>query len=153
MGIKLPPAPPLSNLGFEDPAWQRWFTMIGSYGTILPGSTSSTAWSSITLPTVNAGYFFSGPTSGTATASFRQIASSDIPTNLSITSITLSSSITGQTLKLTGATPTVASGQVGLGTTVSTSATAGTVAVPAQAAGFLEVNIGGTMYKVPYYNI
>jgi len=53
---------------------------------------------------------------------------------------------------LTGAPPTVGAGQVGLGTTTATSATAGANgAVPAQVAGYLVVNIGGTNFKIPYF--
>ena len=57
-------------------------------------------------------------------------------------------------LSLSGATPTVASGQIGIGASTSTTATAGGGAsLPATVAGFLEVNLGGTMVKVPYYSV
>lgn len=54
---------------------------------------------------------------------------------------------------LTSAAPTVASGQVGLGSTTATSATAGTNgAVPAQVAGYLIINVAGTVQKIPFFN-
>jgi hypothetical protein len=53
---------------------------------------------------------------------------------------------------LTSATPTVSSGQLGIGTTTATTATAGAQTLPAQPAGFLVLNLGGTAIKVPYYN-
>lgn len=57
------------------------------------------------------------------------------------------------TLAVSGGTPTVLAGQVGLGTTTAASATAGAATLPANPVGFLEVNIGGTMYKIPYYAV
>jgi hypothetical protein len=54
-------------------------------------------------------------------------------------------------LVLNSATPTVASGQVGLGSTTADTATAGSASLPDAPVGFLEVNIGGTVYKIPYY--
>ena len=42
---------------------------------------------------------------------------------------------------------------IGMSNATSTSATAGTSGVlPAQVAGYTTVNIGGTNYKIPYYN-
>lgn len=60
--------------------------------------------------------------------------------------------ITTLPLVLTNTTPTVAAGQVGLGVTNFTSASAGAYAVPSGAAGFLAINIGGTFYRLAYYN-
>lgn len=55
---------------------------------------------------------------------------------------------------LEAAAPTVAANRVGLGNGTATSATAGANgAVPAQVAGYLIVNIGGTNFKLPYFNI
>ena len=54
---------------------------------------------------------------------------------------------------LTAAAPTVSAGQVGLGSTTATSATAGSNgAVPAQVAGYIIANVGGTTVKIPYFN-
>jgi hypothetical protein len=52
-----------------------------------------------------------------------------------------------------GATPTVSTGQLGLGVTTATTATAGSNTLPANPVGFLEINLGGTMYKLPYYAV
>jgi hypothetical protein len=56
------------------------------------------------------------------------------------------------TTDLSGATPSVASGHLGLGDTTATTATAGSITLPTQAAGYLVVNIGGTVEKIPYYS-
>ena len=58
-----------------------------------------------------------------------------------------------QTLALP--TPTVAAGQVGIGTTTSTTVgAAGTAAaLPAAPVGYLEINVGGTAYLIPYYTV
>jgi hypothetical protein len=59
---------------------------------------------------------------------------------------------TALTNTVTGATPTVSAGQLAMGTTTATSATAGTSGdVPAQVLGYLVMNLGGTAIKVPYY--
>lgn len=52
---------------------------------------------------------------------------------------------------ITGATPTVSSGQLGLGTTTATTATAGSATLPSLPVGFLDMNLGGTTIKIPYY--
>lgn len=54
-------------------------------------------------------------------------------------------------LVISGATPTVTGGHIGFGTTTSSTATAGAISSPGNFAGFLEVNIGGTVYKLPYF--
>jgi len=55
---------------------------------------------------------------------------------------------------ITGATPTVAAGSVGLGTTTSTTvgAAGAAAALPATPTGYLVFNLGGTAFKLPYYN-
>jgi len=81
-----------------------------------------------------------------------------ITPNAVITAPTSGQTITGFGLTLpnemlTAAAPTVAAAQVGLGSTVATTATAGTNgAAPAQVAGYLIINVAGTVQKVPYYN-
>jgi hypothetical protein len=49
--------------------------------------------------------------------------------------------------------PTVSYGQIGFGKTTATTATAGSATLPAGPVGFLEVNIDGTVYKLPYYAV
>lgn len=57
-------------------------------------------------------------------------------------------------LTLIQAAPTVAASQIGFGSTVSTSATAGTHgAAPAQVVGYIIINVAGTQMKIPYYNV
>jgi hypothetical protein len=55
------------------------------------------------------------------------------------------------TLTLDSAAPTVGAGQLGLGATTATTATAGSETLPAAPLGFLVLNLGGTPVKVPYY--
>jgi hypothetical protein len=50
------------------------------------------------------------------------------------------------------AAPTVGAGQVGIGNGTATTATAGAQTLPANPAGFLVININGTLQKIPYYN-
>jgi hypothetical protein len=51
-----------------------------------------------------------------------------------------------------GAAPSVAANQVGFGGTTAEIATAGTSgALPAQVAGYLIINVGGTQRKIPFY--
>jgi hypothetical protein len=42
---------------------------------------------------------------------------------------------------------------VQFGVTTAASATAGAATLPANPVGFLEINIGGTVYKLPYYAV
>jgi hypothetical protein len=59
----------------------------------------------------------------------------------------------GGALTLTSAAPTVAAGQISLGATTATTATAGSNGdVPAQVVGYLIANLAGTAVKIPYYN-
>lgn len=59
---------------------------------------------------------------------------------------------TALTLTITAATPTVAAGKLGIGTTTATSANTGANgATPAQVLGYLVMNLAGTPIKVPYY--
>lgn len=58
----------------------------------------------------------------------------------------------GQSVEINQATPTVSAGQIGVGTTTATTATAGTNGpVPPQVVGYLVINIGGTPFKLPYF--
>ncbi len=62
-------------------------------------------------------------------------------------------SIYGAQMVLTDITPVVAAGQIGFGTSTATTAstTTGGATLPAKAAGYLEINIAGTVRKMPYY--
>lgn len=61
---------------------------------------------------------------------------------------------TNSTVTLTAAAPTVAAGQVGLGSTTAATATAGAGgAVPATVQAYLIINIAGTQFKVPYFAV
>jgi hypothetical protein len=58
------------------------------------------------------------------------------------------------TLACSGPTPTGGEGIVSFGTTTALTAGAGTNgATPAQVAGYLEIDIAGTKYKLPYYPV
>ena len=82
----------------------------------------------------------------------------DVPTKVSADSTYQASGTDGEfiyglkRLVATGATPTVNAGQIGFGTTTTTSATAGTNgAIPSAVAGYLTINLGGNNVKVPYF--
>jgi len=63
-------------------------------------------------------------------------------------------SVRANNLKVFGPTPVVAASEVGFGNSTSRTATTGDAgSVPSQVAGYLVVNIGGTNYKLPYYNV
>lgn len=63
-----------------------------------------------------------------------------------------SGSTTGPSVVVTGATPVAAAGQLAIGSTVSSTATAGTgAAAPSTVQGYLEMNYAGTVVKVPYF--
>ena len=56
-------------------------------------------------------------------------------------------------LTVSGAPAVATSGQVSFGASTATSATGGSSgAPPTNVAGYLEINVGGTVYKLPYYN-
>lgn len=57
------------------------------------------------------------------------------------------------TIRMTAATPTVSAGQVGFGnvTASTVGAAGGASALPATPSGYLQINIAGTMFKLPYY--
>jgi hypothetical protein len=64
---------------------------------------------------------------------------------------TFSGTVTEPNAVLTGATPAVAAGQLGLGASTAATATAGAGTLPATPVGFLVFNLAGTVVKVPYY--
>jgi hypothetical protein len=56
------------------------------------------------------------------------------------------------TATVTAATPTGATGGVQFGTTTTNTVAAGSgTALPATPQGYLSVNIGGTVYNIPYF--
>lgn len=55
-------------------------------------------------------------------------------------------------LTLNGAAPSTPAGVLGLGNGTAASATAGADTLPANPAGFLVANLGGTPIKIPFYN-
>jgi hypothetical protein len=103
---------------------------------------------------------FNGATSGTTTLQPTAAASGTLTlpaatdtlvgkaTTDTLTNKTLTAPVVG------GTAPTVSAGQVGLGgvTTTTVGAAGGASALPATPVGYLTVNIGGTNYKIPYFN-
>ena len=67
--------------------------------------------------------------------------------------VTARSGLVAPTGTYTGATPTVSSGQVGFGVSTASTASGGSATLPVNPVGFLEVNISGTTYKLPYYAV
>lgn len=65
--------------------------------------------------------------------------------------LTASASVTGQNLKITGGAASMPAGQVCIGNTTASTATAGTATLPSAPAQFLSVFVGSTVYKIPMY--
>lgn len=61
----------------------------------------------------------------------------------------------GGSVVLTAVAPTVTAGQIGLGSTTNFTigANGGAAGLTALPVGYIVVNVGGTAYQVPYYNI
>jgi hypothetical protein len=66
--------------------------------------------------------------------------------------LTSSGAATFLTATITGAAPSVTTGQLGIGSSTVTTATAGAATLPANPLGFLTWNLAGTAVKVPYYS-
>jgi hypothetical protein len=64
---------------------------------------------------------------------------------------TFSGTVTEPVAVLTGATPAVSVGQLGLGMTTSATATGGAGTLPAAPVAFIVINVAGTTGKIPYY--
>jgi hypothetical protein len=57
-------------------------------------------------------------------------------------------------VEIAGPTPTTLGGSgIALGATTATSASAGSASLPSAPEGFLEINIAGTVRKIPYYAV
>lgn len=63
-------------------------------------------------------------------------------------------SITPGQVTLTDPAVTVQTGELSIGATTATTvgAAGGAAALPANPVGYININVGGTAYKVPYYN-
>lgn len=71
-----------------------------------------------------------------------------------LASVTTAGQVTAASAVLTTAAPIVASGQVGFGSTISSTvgATGAAAALPANPSGYLVINVNGTPVKIPYYS-
>jgi hypothetical protein len=127
----------------------------GTSYVIATGGTDSKIWDStiinatqFALRTVN--------DADNSTVNWLRVTRSGItPTAIDFIATAMTTSGTSQATGLiaTAAAPTVAAGQVGYGATTATTATTtvGGVALPALVAGFLVINVAGTVRKVPFY--
>lgn len=87
------------------------------------------------------------------------VSVADVSSTISTTSTYRASGADGEfivglkNLVANGPTPTGTAGQIGIGTTTASSATAGgNGAVPAAVAGYLVIDLSGSKVKVPYFN-
>jgi len=132
----LPPIP-REQIG-EVYSWRDWFNKLGTY--IQTAQTGGNAWTII-----------QGGTGATTADGARS--------NLGIGSIGTQNynnvAITGGSLDSVNITSSAVSGTVSLTNTTSTTVgAAGTAsALPSLPVGYVVINIGGTNYKLPYYNI
>lgn len=74
-----------------------------------------------------------------------------IDVNISTDLVSLPYGVATATINLTAAAPTTTTGQLGLGSTTSATATAGSATLPGFPVGFLIANLAGTAIKIPYY--
>ncbi|MFM7012458.1 MAG: glycosyl hydrolase family 28-related protein [Betaproteobacteria bacterium] len=88
------------------------------------------------------------------------VESSDTNADLTLTpkgtgAVGTAANYRGNALTVTGATPTGTGSQISFGTTVGSTvgAAGGASALPATPAGYMEIDIGGTKRKVPYYPV
>ena len=77
------------------------------------------------------------------------------PSTGAFTTLSATSGTTTNTLVVTAAAPTVAVSEVGFGSSTSTTvgAAGGGAALPDTPVGYLIINVAGTNYKMPYYNM
>ena len=146
MGVNnLPPIPqdPIE----ENARWRTWFLNLGSYiqqtqvgGVVLTILQGGTGASSAAGARQNLGL----GTMATENSNSVAITGGSI-TGTTVSNVAITNSpISGSTV----------SGTVSLTNTTATSATAGTHgAIPSQVVGYVIVNINGTNYKLPYYNV
>lgn len=173
--VQVPIAPLVDDKKGVTVPWHYFFTQVGQY--VNAGLTAGTGITlasniiSLSNTGVTATTYGSPSTVSSITVNLQgQITSaSSVPIVISYANVTglgtiatqsaSAVNITGGTISVpsytaTGATPVVSTGQLGIGTTTATTATAGgTGALPATVLGYLEVNLGGTMVKVPYYSV
>jgi hypothetical protein len=109
------------------------------------------------VSTVAANLVFAGATSGVGQTppGFRLLVIADLPFTGTASSTTFArgDGTWVNPIILTVAAPTVAASQIGLGNGTSGTATAGAATLPANPVGFVIINIAGTNYKLPYYNV
>jgi len=137
---------------FNGSAWQKVdggdtsvvssLTVTGLTG-YMYANNSSAVTASVTIP--NAGLANSTATLGNATITLGSTTTS--VGNLTLTNATLSSS----NVTITGGSINVQS--TNITSTTSSTATYGTASLPLQPLGFLEVDLNGTVVKVPYYAV
>ncbi|MBA0088164.1 MAG: hypothetical protein HRJ53_24530 [Acidobacteria bacterium Pan2503] len=77
----------------------------------------------------------------------------NVANNLVIASIDTGGNVLGASVIAYSNAPAVGAGNVAIGGTTATTATAGANgAVPAQVAGYININVAGTAMKLPYFN-
>jgi len=137
---------------FNGSAWQKVdggdtsvvssLTVTGLTG-YMYANNSSAVTASVTIP--NAGLANSTATLGNATITLGSTTTS--VGNLTLTNATLSSS----NVTITGGSINVQS--TNITSTTSSTATYGTASLPLQPLGFIQVDLNGTVVKVPYYAV
>jgi hypothetical protein len=156
------------NTGLVDPIWQLWLiNVFGGQNATATSATSATnaavaaqnsansaaAAAAAAQATANAaatnGSVAAAVTAGVAVETTRAEAAEALLAP--INNPTFTGTVTEPVAVLTAATPTVAAGQLGLGSTTAATASAGAGTLPAAPVNFLVVNVAGTVGKIPLY--
>jgi hypothetical protein len=158
------PVPFVDDNKIVNPIWQLWLfnnqsglnltSATASNGVAAAGAAQTTANGAMTAAanaqgTANAAATPASVTAAVAVETARAEAAEALLSP--IASPTFTGTVTEPVAVLTGATPTVAAGQLGLGATTAATATAGAGTLPATPVGFIVVNVAGTIGKIPYY--
>lgn len=125
----------------ENPRWREWFRNLGSY--IQQAQTGGTVWSILQ----------GGTGASTATGARANLGLGSMAVENSNNVAITGGTINGVVITNSPISGSTVSGTVSLTNSTATTATAGTRTLPANPAGFVIVNINGTNYKLPYYNI
>ena len=125
----------------ENPRWRGWFRSLGTY--IQQAQTGNTVWSILQ----------GGTGASTATGARANLGLGSMAVENSNNVAITGGTINGVVITNSPVSGSTVSGAISMTNSTATTANVGTRTLPANPAGFVIVNIGGTNYKLPYYNV